>query len=194
MVTLRVGINARSLDGRPADASSPVGSPLPSPGMARADFEDMAEALRGFLPRALREFHHRAGGFNLKIWYRSWHEHYEVQVLSKARIEVGMHLEHPRSHDNDAVLGLLDEGRWRRALGRDAVAGPFLGRKEHSARWRRISEVWDDARPDNGTVIEAAERLATYIETLEPLLTREPDGKCACWGIGPASAQPTRTR
>jgi hypothetical protein len=155
------------------------------PGVARADFEEMAEALRGFLPRALREFHHTAGGYNLKVWYRSWHEHYEVQALSKARIEVGMHLEHPRPPDNDAVLEVLDESRWRRALGREAVAGPFLGRKEHAARWRKLSEVWDDARPsDDGTIIEAAERLSTYITTLEPLVARAPDGTCACWKEG----------
>ena len=68
------------------------------------------------------------------------------------------------------MLGLLlkAEKRWRKVLGTDAVAGPFLGRAD---LWRRVSETWADpdlGEPDLG--MEVASRLADYIDALEPLL------------------------
>ena len=55
---------------------------------------------------------------------------------------------------------------WRRALGKDAVAGPFLG----PDNWRRISETWPDIDlSEEGLAIEIGVRLVDYIGALEPL-------------------------
>jgi hypothetical protein len=58
------------------------------------------------------------------------------------------------------------EKKWRRELGNDAEVGAFIGYQ--SGSWRRLSEVWD-VTDDPEIAIDAAERLATYIRTLEPL-------------------------
>jgi hypothetical protein len=65
---------------------------------------------------------------------------------------------------------LAHERRWRRLIGKDAVAGPFLGRPDP---WRRVSEAWPD--PDLGSVdlaFELADRLTDYAIALEPLRGR----------------------
>jgi hypothetical protein len=64
---------------------------------------------------------------------------------------------------------VADERRWRKAIGRDAVAGGFLGRDS----WRRLSETWPDPDLDEPELpIELAARLTDYITTLEPLRQR----------------------
>lgn len=141
--------------------------------MSRAFFEQVAEALVGFLPPERRGFSSRSTGRNLKVWFGpEAREHYEVQILSHEGsrvLEVGFHAEHPEATRNEEVLGrlLADERRWRKTLGREVEAGRFLGRP---GAWRRASEVWDG--PDLSapeTAVEAADRLAAYICALEPL-------------------------
>lgn len=142
--------------------------------MARAFFEQVTDALVGFLPRDLRSFSSTRTGRNVKVWYGdSAREHYEVQIISRAPgrrgpvLEVGFHAEHPDAALNDGALARLPARAWRRALGRDAEAGSFIGRP---SVWRRLSEVWDG--PDllsEEAASEAAERLALYIRTIEPL-------------------------
>ena len=85
-------------------------------------------------------------------------------------LEVGFHSEYAKTADNDAVIAHLraSEKRWRRVIGRAAVAGPFLGRPDV---WRRVSETWPD--PDLGDaelVVEVAARLTDYVTAFEPLL------------------------
>src|SRR5437867_2360969 len=144
--------------------------------MPRDHFELVGDALASFLPGALRGFSSRAGSRNLKVWYgEDAREHYEVQILgptSRPRgLEVGFHAEHPDSAKNEEVLARLRkrEATWRRALGRGAQAGQFLGSQ---SPWRRLSEVWDggDLLTEEAG-IEAAERLARYIRALEPART-----------------------
>lgn len=163
--------------------------------MSKSFFVDLTDALWGFLPRELQDFQHQVGSHNLKVWYRSPHEHYEVQRISKAvlkasgqrgdsALEVGFHAEHTKPDDNEILLARLTakEKSWRRGLGREPEAGGFLGRKEIADRWRRVSELWTDVSLDeDGAAIEAAERLGAYIRTIEPLITRKPDSKCSCW-------------
>jgi hypothetical protein len=86
----------------------------------------------------------------------------------KLALEIGFHAEHKDKNANDEALNKLAaaEKRWRRELGKDAEVGPFIGYQ--SGTWRRLSEVWD-ATDDPEIAIDAAERLATYIRTLEPL-------------------------
>ncbi len=163
--------------------------------MSKVFFADVADALRGFLPRELRAFDRAIGSRNCKIWFASAHEHYEVQAVPASvlraggitnmagALEVGFHAEHPRPEQNDAVLGLIAPKR--RGLGKDAVAGPFLGRREIAERWRRLSELWEGTFTDDGAAIEAAERIAEYIRALEPVLRRDDHGSCACWAASP---------
>lgn len=121
-------------------------------------------------------YDHRYG---IKVWFdspTSPREHYEAQVVNAALVpgakvlglEVGFHTEYPEVADNEAVLArlLAKEKAWRKGLGRDPVAGQFLGRAKH---WRRVSEVWPD--PDLGDPelpFELAARLSEYVVCLEP--------------------------
>jgi hypothetical protein len=140
--------------------------------VSRAFFDDAADALVGFLPPRWRRFTSRVSSRNLKIWYSpDGREHYEVQLLSAKRLEVGFHTEHRDAGRNEEVLGrlLAQEREWRQALGADVVVGKFLGAGAR-VPWRRASEVWDDVDVDGPeTAIEAAERLSDYIGAFEPL-------------------------
>ena len=141
-------------------------------------FEAVAQILRGLVPDelgALRQHVHRYG---IKVWFdteKPPREHYEAQVVGAKdvpeaeilAIEIGFHAEHSKEADNDAVLDALlaREKTWRKEIGREAVAGTFLGRAIH---WRRISETWPD--PDLGDVelpFEVAARLTDYITAIE---------------------------
>jgi hypothetical protein len=148
----------------------------------RSLFDDVAHALRGILPAGSEPAHVTYHRYGIKVWLgsdRPAREHYEGQVIGRqycpgARvlaIEVGFHSEHPKETDNDEVIARMrrSEKKWRRALGDDAVVGPFLGRAEH---WRRVSETWPD--PDLGDpelVFQLAGRLNDYIQALEPYRT-----------------------
>jgi len=136
--------------------------------MARIFFEQLSDALAGFLPPDLRAYGSTIGSRNVKVWFgEESHEHYEVQSLSSRRLEIGFHSEHPVETRNDEVMATLRarERAWRRALGKKAEAGPFLGRQRG---WRRLSEVWDGPGLDTDeAAVEAAERLARYIRALE---------------------------
>jgi len=105
-------------------------------------------------------------------------EHYEAQVIGAKHVpdakvlalEIGFHAEHPKVADSDATLARLlkREKAWRKVLGDDAVAGPFLGRGDP---WRRVSETWPD--PDLGDddlCMEVALRVTDYMTALEPVL------------------------
>ena len=144
-------------------------------------FDEVAYALRGMAPAELGELRLRAHRYGIKVWFGPAtppREHYEAQVIGPdndemARVlalEVGFHSEYAKTADNDAVIAHLraSEKRWRRVIGRAAVAGPFLGRPDV---WRRVSETWPD--PDLGDaelVVEVAARLTDYVTAFEPLL------------------------
>ena len=139
--------------------------------MSRVFFDQAADALVGFLPPKWRKFSSRVSSRNLKVWYAGdGREHYEVQLLSSKRLEIGFHAEHRDGERNEEVLARLleQEPQWRSTLGDDVVAGEFVGAGPR-VPWRRVSEVWDGVDVDGAeTAIEAAERLSDYISTLEP--------------------------
>ena len=146
-------------------------------------FADVGDALLGLLPAELGEPRHRAHRYGIKVWFGSdkpAREHYEAQVIGARHVpeatvlalEIGFHAEHPKPADNGAVLARLaqKERSWRKTLGPEPVAGPFLGRADS---WTRLSETWPD--PDLGEddlALELATRLIDYITVLEPLLRR----------------------
>lgn len=140
--------------------------------LSRAFFESVADALVNFLPPDRRDFSTYHTSSNLKLWYGPVkQEHYEVQhIRSRGVLEIGFHAEHSKRERNEDVVAQLvtAERKWRRVLG-EAEVGPFIGAQ--SGTWRRVSEVWRAAHwdEDPATAVEAAERLADYINALEPI-------------------------
>jgi hypothetical protein len=144
-------------------------------------FDEVGEVLRGLVPHELGPFHCRPRHYGIKVWFgpasTPAREHYEAQVIGAGYVddatvlalEVGFHAEHPKVADNDKALALLlrHERSWRKAIGAEAVAGPFLGRPDV---WRRLSETWAD--PDlsePALAVELGARLTDYVVSLEPL-------------------------
>ena len=148
--------------------------------MEQHAFDEVAQVLRGMVPEELGELRTKAHRYGIKVWFgpaTPTREHYEAQVIgakhvpeaSMLAIEVGFHAEHRYPTENErALAGLVDqEKRWRRVLGPEAVAGPFIDDRHG---WQRLSETWAD--PDLGDpdlAIEVATRLIDYITALEPL-------------------------
>jgi len=142
-------------------------------------FEEVADVVVGLVPPELGRPRCRARRSGIKVWFGAPEpprEHYEAQLVSAdvvdgARwlgLEVGFHCEHPQAPANDAVVDRLvgREREWRRVIGREAVVGEFLGRRE----WRRISETWADPDLDDpGLAFEVGARLTDYISAIEPL-------------------------
>ena len=142
-------------------------------------FEKVGDALLSAVAPEYADFGGYSHGFGIKVTYGTGEhlkEHYESQIVRAGpkgalALEIGFHSEHPKAARNDEVLESLlkHDKRWRKALGKEPVAGPFLG----NDRWRRISETWTefDFR-DPELPFEVSDRLATYIATFEPLLRR----------------------
>jgi hypothetical protein len=142
-------------------------------------FDEVAYALRGMAPAELGELRARAHRYGIKVWFGPEtppREHYEAQVIGPDNdrsakvlaLEIGFHSEYPKVAENEAVIAhlLATEKRWRRVIGADAVAGPFLGRPDV---WRRVSETWPDPDlSDAELVVELAARLTDYVTALEP--------------------------
>ena len=144
-------------------------------------FDEIGEAVRGLMPPDLGVVRFKAHRYGVKLWFDSDaapREHYEAQVIGAKdvpdatvlAIEVGFHTEHSKAAENEAVLERLlrRERAWRKVLGEEAVAGPFLGRADH---WRRVSETWPDPDlGDNDLCMEVALRVTEYMTALEPAL------------------------
>lgn len=145
-------------------------------------FEQVADGVHSLVPPELGSWHQRNHRYGIKVWFgdgaTAAREHYEAQVVGPKHVpeakvlalEVGFHAEHPKAPDNQAVLERLvrAETRWRRALGPDAVAGPFLGTDRP---WIRLSETWPD--PDLGDpdlAFEVAARLTDYLVVLQEFM------------------------
>ena len=149
-------------------------------------FDEVGEAVRGLMDPTLGVVRFRAHRYGVKLWFdtdSAPREHYEAQVVGAKHVpdakvlalEVGFHAEHPKLADNEATLERIvgRERTWRKTIGGEAVAGPFLGRAD---TWRRVSETWPD--PDlseDGIVMDVALRLTDYMTALEPIL-RKPGG------------------
>src|SRR4051794_24826540 len=140
-------------------------------------FDQVADALLALAPEGLGELRTQPRRWGIKAWFDAEEcprEHYEAQVIGARHapgaevlaIEVGFHAENPKAPDNEAAMVPLRQGEasWTKALGPDAIAGPFLGR----GGWLRISEVWNDPDlSDPELCFELADRLAEYVAALE---------------------------
>lgn len=149
-------------------------------------FDQVADGLRAMVDPRLGDLRCAPRRWGIKAWFdldECPREHYEAQLVGVRHVpeaellalEVGFHAEQPKPQDNEAAFEPLrrkEAGRdgWRRALGDEAVLGPFIGRKG----WLRLSEVWiDPDLSDPELCFELADRLATYLNVVEPL--RWPD-------------------
>jgi hypothetical protein len=144
-------------------------------------FDEVGEAVRGMLAPQLGLVRFRAHRYGVKLWFDTDSppkEHYEAQVIGAKHVpdatvlalEVGFHSEHPKVAENDATMARLAkrEKSWRKVVGDDAVAGPFIGRAD---QWRRVSETWPDPDlDDDELVMQIAIRLTEYMTALEPAL------------------------
>jgi hypothetical protein len=143
-------------------------------------FDEVAEVVRGLVPRDLGELRGRAHRYGVKVWFgapdRAGPEHYEAQVVGARHVpgakvlavEVGFHAEHREEAANEAALAVLTgrAARWRKALGGEAEAAGFLGRES----WRRLSETWPDVDlGEPGLALELGTRLTDYVLALEPI-------------------------
>ena len=141
--------------------------------MERSFFDHVRDVFEGIVTDLDGGLHTTAHRRGLKVWYGdAVREHYEAQLIrheGAIALEVGFHAEYPEAEANVAVMTqlLAAEATWRAALGEEPVAGAFIG----SDRWRRISEVWEEApEPDDvDATIEVAARLADYVLAIEPL-------------------------
>jgi hypothetical protein len=148
-------------------------------------FEQVADGLHSLVPESVGPWRQRSQRYGIKVWLGAAATperlHFEAQVMgpklvpeaSALAVEIGFHAEHPDPDVNRAALArfVADERRWRRALGPEPVAGPFLGRARD---WTRVSETWPD--PDLGDPdlpFELATRLCDYLVALGPRLRDE---------------------
>ena len=145
-------------------------------------FEQAGELTRALVSEELGTIRFRAHRRGVKVWFTTVKPsrfHYEAQLIpdrfgpgagpDEATLEVGFHAEHGDERRNQAVIELLraKEKSWRRALGKEAEVGVFLG-NDH---WGRLSETWIESDfEDPNLAFELASRLADYIHTIQPLL------------------------
>lgn len=154
-------------------------------------FEQAGELVRALSPAELGrggddangEVRFRAHRRGVKIWFgpeKPTRFHYEAQIIphhlaahdaapDEVVLEVGFHAEHGDERRNTEVIDDLKrrEKSWRRSLGAEAQAAPFLG----NANWGRLSETWSEPDLDDPDLaFELASRLVDYIQVVQPLL------------------------
>lgn len=141
-------------------------------------FDEVGELVRALAPEGLGEVRVRAHRRGVKVWFgdpKPSREHYEAQLIPRrfvdstegVAMEVGFHAEHRDPADNAAALTrvLASESTWRKALGPEAEAGPFLG----ADQWTRVSETWIEPDIDDPELaFELASRLVDYLISIEP--------------------------
>lgn len=142
-------------------------------------FDEVAELVTSMAPEGLGHLRVRAHRRGVKIWFgpeKPIKEHYEAQFIPRryvddldgTALEIGFHAEHPSAAANDeALTALLAKKKvWAKELGKGAESGPFLGNGD----WRRLSDVWLDADPEDPELaFEIASRLVDYLDLLEPI-------------------------
>ena len=132
------------------------------------------------LKGSLREPNLRMQPSLLQVYFDDPAVHYEVWVQRKSRtLEIGLHFEGEREENK----------RWAQALSRRApevraLLGSRVELEEWTRKWTRLHESrsvgGDEWHPKQSLTPqlaeEVAERLARYIEAMEPILAEERPG------------------
>ena len=131
------------------------------------------DALSRRLPAALRDHQWRVRWGLLQVYFDSPTVHYEVWVQRKAgRIEIGLHFEGEQEENYRWAQALAP-----RALEIQAQLGPSVELEEWTRSWTRLHESRPLAGDLTDELAEAvAQRLARFIEVLEPILAQEHTG------------------
>ena len=123
--------------------------------------------VRERLPDDLRDFNWEAS-FLAKLWFGNHALHYEITPRQRVgTIEIGLHFE------ADALTNarLLAAFRANSKAVRRALANARL--EEWDRGWCRVWEPLPYRKADASLVRELADRIATYVIALEPILRRE---------------------
>ena len=122
------------------------------------------------LPEQLREHDWRVRWSLLQVYFEKPAVHYEVWVQRKARrIELGLHFECERD----------ESYRWAevlapRAIEIQAQLGQNVELEEWTKSWTRLHETLHlESDLSEALAADVAQRLARYIEVLEPILKEE---------------------
>ena len=128
------------------------------------------DGLPGQLSAELRKHDWRVRWSLLQVYFEKPAVHYEVWVQRKARrIELGLHFECERE----------ESYRWAevlapRAIEIQAQLGQNVELEEWTKSWTRLHETLHlDADLNEALAADVAQRLARYIEVLEPILQEE---------------------
>ncbi len=130
------------------------------------------------LPKRLRGYKWRARSSLLQVYFGDPAVHYEVWVQRKTgAIEIGLHFEGEREENYRWAETLAP-----RALEIQAQLGPSVELEEWTQKWTRLHESrpfagrdeWKPSRDLTEELAEqVAERLARFIEVLEPIVAEE---------------------
>ncbi len=141
-------------------------------------FGQVRDAVEGFVAVVGPDLRTTSHGRGVKVWFGdATREHYEAQLVrvgDRELLEIGFHAEYPEAAKNAEVLTRLtaQATTWRRKLGKEPQAGPFLGRRG----WTRVSECWDPPAATLDAAIDVAARLADYVIAIEPRRRVSPRG------------------
>jgi hypothetical protein len=123
--------------------------------------------VRERLPDGLRDFQWEAS-FLAKLWFGNHDLHYEVTPRARAgAIEIGLHFE----ADPLTNARLLAAFRANATAVRRALANARI--EEWDRGWSRVWEPLPYRKADMALATELADRMATYVTALEPILRRE---------------------
>lgn len=121
--------------------------------------------LRAALPAERQDFQTRIVRNLIKVYYGSPGLHYEVWLRGHGRLELGLHFE------ADAVTNRrLVERFSERALDILGELGPQVEVEQWTKSWGRVHETMPFDRPSAALAHTAAQRLASYIAALQPIL------------------------
>jgi hypothetical protein len=123
------------------------------------------------IAKRYREHEWRVRFSLLQVYFESTAVHYEVWVQRKTgRIEIGLHFEGDDPDENF---------RWAAALAPRAIEiqsklAPSVELEEWTRSWTRLHETRSiDGKLTEVLAAQTGERLAQFIETLEPILEEE---------------------
>lgn len=125
----------------------------------------LPRSVAALLPPPLRSLRSATGFSLIKLYYGNRDLHYEVWLRPRLKtIEIGLHFE------SDELTNARLLGAFRARRRGVARALPAARIEPWDKGWARIWEPLSYDRLDGAFADELAERLASYVVTLEPML------------------------